>query len=83
MARRYYRVQSDSDWQGVSVEHDAKERMITVSGWYDHMVGIEPLTMTLPAFLRNLGLPKLAAIAEEAGATTFRVKPLAERPPAT
>lgn len=42
--------------EGVDVTYVKRGRRITLGGWYDGMVGMEPCTFTLGEFLTTLGI---------------------------
>lgn len=42
--------------EGVQAAYYYRESVLTLSGWYDTMVGINPVEMTLEDFLRDLGI---------------------------
>lgn len=42
--------------EGVAVRYYRKTHRIQVDGWYDSMVGIEPMELSLAEFLTELGI---------------------------
>lgn len=56
MAKRYYRIETGEYSSGVDVTYDSKERMVTLGGHYDSIVGIAPETLPVVTFLEMLGL---------------------------
>lgn len=58
---------------GVDVEYHKTKRMLSIGGWYDHVVGIPATQIPLGEFLRGLGVTKedcikaldAAAVAQE------------------
>ena len=55
-AKRYYKIEFEGTREGLRVERDARTDIITLSGWYDTFVGIQPLTMHTTEFLEKLGI---------------------------
>jgi hypothetical protein len=55
---RYIKLASSGGRSGVDVAYDATTRTLTIGGWYDSFVGIEPQTVSLDEFLRQLGVRK-------------------------
>lgn len=41
---------------GVDITFNNRKGMVTVGGWYNSCVGIEPTTLSLAAFLDRLGI---------------------------
>jgi hypothetical protein len=58
MSKYIYTIQSDNKNSGVDVKHNAKDKTITISGWYDGMVGIEPIVIPVDEFLEKLHINK-------------------------
>lgn len=51
-----YRITYSQNGSGVDVTYYTKSKTISISGWYDHCVGIEPLEITLQDFVEQLNL---------------------------
>ena len=47
---------SESKESGLDVTYFKSTRRLVFSGWYDHIVGIEPTEMNLGEFLRKLNI---------------------------
>jgi hypothetical protein len=58
MPKYIHTIQSDNEHSGVDIKHNAKDKTITISGWYDSMVGIEPIIMSVDEFLEKLHINK-------------------------
>jgi hypothetical protein len=54
MPKYIYTIQSDNKNSGVDIKYNAKNKTIAISGWYDGMVGIEPIIMPIDEFLEKL-----------------------------
>ena len=65
MARRYWRIQEGHRSEGVDVTYDSAEQTIAIGGWYDSMVGIEPVVMPVLEFVERLNLRKAIAKADK------------------
>jgi hypothetical protein len=58
MPKYIYTIQSGNNNSGVTIKHNTKDKTITISGWYDRMVGIEPIVMPVDEFLEKLHITK-------------------------
>jgi hypothetical protein len=70
MPKYIYTIQSDNKNSGVEIKHNTKEKTITISGWYDGMVGIEPIMMQIDEFLEKLHI----STKKKTGATNRKVE---------
>ena len=41
---------------GIEVHYIKRRKVLIISGWYDHFVGIEPTELTLAQFFEMLGI---------------------------
>ena len=46
----------DADRSGIQVRFTKASQSLNISGWYDTFVGIEPTTISLRDFLKQLGI---------------------------
>lgn len=53
----YFRVDVQSS-SGVDITFTRSRGMIRVGGWYDHMVGITPVDISLKEFFERIGITK-------------------------
>jgi hypothetical protein len=58
MPKYIHTIQSDNKNSGVDIKYNDKDKTITISGWYDGMVGIEPIVMPVEDFLEKLHINK-------------------------
>lgn len=61
----YFPIPEDppEDWlrynrSGIDVQYNRRRDEITIGGWYDSCVGIEPTTLPLRDFLLKIGMQK-------------------------
>ena len=56
MAKRYHRVETHSgEREGIRISRDICTETISIAGWFDSFVSVEPVEMSTRDFLKQLG----------------------------
>jgi len=55
---KYFCCYGESPATGIHISYSRRRGTVTVSGWYDHCVGIEGEELTLDEFLTRIGVTR-------------------------